>query len=125
MIYCVTEYIFLLSEVCMDNFSFYSPTFFFFGKGTENQAGELVRKFGGNKVLLHYGGGSVIRSGLLDRVKQSLTNMNLPFAELGAKEEDIPKLVDVLCDGTGRGGSISGFVTLNKDDCTNIYKLML
>ncbi len=67
----------------MDNFSFYSPTFFSFGKGTENQAGELVRKFGGNKVLLHYGGGSVIRSGLLDRVKQSLTNMNLPFSELG------------------------------------------
>ena len=42
-----------------------------------------------------------------------------------AKEEDIPRLVDVLCNGDGRKGSISGFVTLTEEDCTNIYKLML
>ena len=47
------------------------------------------------------------------------------FAELGAKEEDIPKLVEVLCRGDGREGSISGFVTLDEEDCTNIYRLML
>ena len=47
------------------------------------------------------------------------------FAELGAKEEDIPKLVDVLCNGDGREGSISGFVTLDEKDCTEIYRLML
>lgn len=47
----------------MDNFSFYAPTYFAFGKDTENRAGELVRRFGGSRVLLHYGGGSVIRSG--------------------------------------------------------------
>ena len=47
------------------------------------------------------------------------------FAELGAKEEDIPKLVQVLCRGDGRTGSISGFVTLNEDDCTKIYKMMV
>ena len=56
----------------MDNFSFYAPTYFAFGKDTENRAGELVRRFGGSRVLLHYGGGSVIRSGLLDRIKASL-----------------------------------------------------
>ena len=40
----------------MENFTFYSPTFFEFGKDTENKAGELVKRFGGSKVLIHYGG---------------------------------------------------------------------
>jgi hypothetical protein len=51
--------------------------------------------------------------------------MPLNFEELGAKEEDIPKLVDVLCYGDGRTGSISGFVTLDTDDCTKIYEMMV
>lgn len=67
----------------MENFNFYSPTFFAFGKGAENETGKLVRRFGGSKVLIHYGGGSVIRSGLMDRVKQSLEAENLPYVELG------------------------------------------
>ena len=67
----------------MENFEFYSPTFFEFGKDTENKAGELVKRFGGNKVLIHYGGGSVVRSGLLDRVKASLAKENIPYVELG------------------------------------------
>ncbi|MBR0087700.1 MAG: iron-containing alcohol dehydrogenase [Lachnospiraceae bacterium] len=67
----------------MNNFSFYSPTYFCFGKDTENEAGNLVRRFGGTKVLIHYGGGSVVRSGLLDRVKKSLEDADIPFAELG------------------------------------------
>ena len=52
----------------MNNFTFYSPTYFEFGKGTEAKTGELVKRYGGHKVLIHYGGGSVKRSGLLDRV---------------------------------------------------------
>jgi len=67
----------------MENFTFYSPTYFVFGKGTESEAGEYVKKFGGTKVLLHYGEGSVIRSGLLDRVKNSLQAQNIPYVELG------------------------------------------
>ena len=67
----------------MQNFSFYSPTYFSFGKDAENNAGTLVKRFGGTKVLIHYGGGSVVRSGLLDRVKQSLEKENIPYAELG------------------------------------------
>lgn len=67
----------------MDNFTFYSPTYFVFGKDTESQAGELVKKFGGSKVLIHYGGGSVVRSGLLDRVKSSLSASGISFVELG------------------------------------------
>ena len=67
----------------MENFSFYSPTYFAFGKDSEKQAGSLVRQFGGSKVLIHYGGGSVVRSGLLDRVKQSLADADVPFVEFG------------------------------------------
>ncbi|MDD6401125.1 MAG: iron-containing alcohol dehydrogenase [Lachnospiraceae bacterium] len=67
----------------MEGFTFYAPTYFAFGKETENKAGELVKRFGGSKVLIHYGGGSVIKSGLLDRVKASLTKENISFEELG------------------------------------------
>ncbi len=67
----------------MENFTFYSPTFFAFGKDAEKDTGKLVRRFGGTKVLIHYGGGSVVRSGLLDRVKASLEQEEIPYIELG------------------------------------------
>ena len=67
----------------MENFTFYSPTKFVFGKGTENEAGKLIKAFGGSRVLIHYGGGSVVRSGLLDRVKASLEAEDLDYVELG------------------------------------------
>ena len=82
----------------MNNFTFYSPTFFAFGKDTEYDTAGYVKRFGGTKVLIHYSGG---------------------------KEEDIPVLVDTLCNGNGRPGSISGFVTLNEEDCARIYSMML
>ena len=44
----------------MENFTFYAPTYFAFGKDTENDTGKYVKRFGGSRVLLHYGGGSVI-----------------------------------------------------------------
>ncbi|MCR4785315.1 MAG: iron-containing alcohol dehydrogenase [Lachnospiraceae bacterium] len=67
----------------MENFSFYSPTYFVFGKNAEEKTGEMVKRFGGSKVLIHYGGGSVVRSGLLDRVKESLKAGNIEYVELG------------------------------------------
>ena len=67
----------------MNNFTFYSPTFFVFGKEEENNTGEYVKRFGGTKVLIHYGGGSVVRSGLLDRIKTSLAEKEISFVELG------------------------------------------
>ena len=67
----------------MENFTFYSPTYFVFGKDEETNAGKYVKRFGGTKVLIHYGGGSVVRTGLLDRVKKSLADEGLSFVELG------------------------------------------
>ena len=67
----------------MENFNFYSPTEFVFGMDRENECGELVKKYGGTKVLIHYGGGSAVRSGLIDRVKASLDAVGVPHVELG------------------------------------------
>lgn len=67
----------------MQNFTFYSPTYFVFGKDTEQETGKYVKKFKGKKVLLHYGGGSVVRSGLLARVKDSLDKEGISYLELG------------------------------------------
>ncbi len=67
----------------MDAFVFYSPTKFVFGEGTEMEAGSYVRQTGGSRVLIHYGGGSAVRSGLLDRVKASLQAEGLFTVELG------------------------------------------
>ncbi len=67
----------------MDNFNFYSPTEFVFGKGTENDCGKYVKKYGGSKVLIHYGSGSAVKSGLIDRVKKSLDTNGVEYAELG------------------------------------------
>ncbi|MDP4093973.1 MAG: iron-containing alcohol dehydrogenase [Bacillota bacterium] len=67
----------------MENFTFYSPTYFVFGKGQENNTGKYVKRFGGSKALIHYGGGSVVRSGLLDRVKASLKEEGIAYIELG------------------------------------------
>ena len=67
----------------MENFNFYSPTEFVFGKDCENECGELVKKYGGTKVLIHYGGGSAVRSGLIDRVKASLDAAGIAHVELG------------------------------------------
>ena len=67
----------------MENFTFYAPTYFVFGKGEENNTGKYVKRFGGSKVLIHYGGGSAVRSGLIDRVKASLEAENISYVLLG------------------------------------------
>lgn len=67
----------------MNNFNFQSPTFFVFGKSRELETGKYIQRFGGKRVLIHYGGGSVVKSGLLDRVKKSLDEKAIVYVELG------------------------------------------
>ena len=67
----------------MNNFQYYAPTRVVFGRGTEEMTGELVRAFGGTRALVHYGGGSVMRSGLLARVLASLERAGVAHVELG------------------------------------------
>lgn len=66
-----------------NNFEYYSPTRVVFGKETEQQAGKLLREYGGSRVLIVYGGKSAIRSGLLEKIKTILLQEKLHIAELG------------------------------------------
>lgn len=66
----------------MNNFDFYAPARILFGRGEENRIGELLRPHA-KKILLHYGGGSVKKSGLLDRVTASLNAAGVAYVELG------------------------------------------
>ncbi|MFI3177341.1 MAG: iron-containing alcohol dehydrogenase [Eubacteriales bacterium] len=75
----------------MHEFTQYAPTEIVFGEETELQAGSLTKKWGASRVLIVYGGGSVVKSGLLDRVKTSLSDANLYFEELGGVQPN-PRL---------------------------------
>ena len=67
----------------MKNFKYYAPTYVEFGKGTELKVGQLVKQFGGSKVLLHYGGQSAIKSGLLATVEDCLQKAGVEYVKLG------------------------------------------
>ncbi|MFA5699325.1 MAG: iron-containing alcohol dehydrogenase, partial [Sphaerochaeta sp.] len=67
----------------VSNFTYYTPTEVVFGKDTEHAAGALVKRYGGTKVLLHYGSQSAKASGLLDRVEASLKAEGIDYVELG------------------------------------------
>ena len=77
----------------MNDFIFYSPTEFFFGKETEDLTGKLVKKYQGTKVLVHFGGGSVKKSGLLDKVEACLKEEQIDYILLGGAK---PNPVDTL-----------------------------
>ena len=66
----------------MLNFDFYSPTHYYYGKDTEQEIGTLLKPYA-KKVLLHYGGGSIKRSGLYDKVTASLKQAGIAYVELG------------------------------------------
>ena len=67
----------------MTDFTYYTPTEVVFGRGAEEQVAELVRRHGGTRVLVHFGGGSVQRSGLLDRVCGCLDAAGIDYLTLG------------------------------------------
>lgn len=65
------------------NFQYYTPTKVVFGKGTEAEVGALVRAQGCKKVLIHYGSGSVVKSGLLARIEAALQEAGVSYVSLG------------------------------------------
>ena len=67
----------------MEKFKFYCPTEIIFGKDSELSTASLIKKYNGHNVLIVYGGGSVKRSGLLDKICQQLSNDNLSYMTLG------------------------------------------
>lgn len=67
----------------MFDFKYFTPTKVLFGKNTENKVADLIQEFGGKKVLIHYGGGSVIRSGLMQKVTDKLDAAGIKYVKLG------------------------------------------
>ena len=78
----------------MLNFEYYAPTKVIFGKATETLVGQEIKKYGGKRVLIHYGGESARRSGLLDRVEESLRQADIAFATLSGVKPN-PRLSKV------------------------------
>ena len=75
----------------MQNFTYCAPTKVIFGRGVESQIGTELRELGAARVLVHFGGGSVKKTGLLDKVIASLTEAGLSYVEFGGVEPN-PKL---------------------------------
>ncbi|MBO4650979.1 MAG: iron-containing alcohol dehydrogenase [Clostridiales bacterium] len=122
----------------MFGFNYFTPTKVVFGKDTESQVADLIKEFGGTKVLIHYGGGSVVRSGLLSRVTASLDAAGIPYVTLGGavpnphlslvyegielcKKEDVDFLL-----GVGGGSAIDsakaiGYGVANEGDVWDFY----
>lgn len=69
--------------ITMKDFKYYAPTEVVFGKNSENQIGKMAKKYGAKRVMLHYGGQSAERSGLLKKVREQLTAEGIAFVELG------------------------------------------
>ena len=67
----------------MKNFTYYTPTKILFGKGSESETTKLLREFGATRVLLHYGEGSAVRSGLLARIEEMLKEAGIAYVTLG------------------------------------------
>ena len=67
----------------MRDFNYYAPTEVVFGKESEEQVAQLVKKYGGTKVLVHYGGKSAQRSGLLDKICGLLKDGGVSYVTLG------------------------------------------
>ena len=67
----------------MENFEFYTPTRMIFGKDTQHQVGKLVKEYGFKKVLVHFGGASAKKSGLLDQVLDALKAEGIQYLTLG------------------------------------------
>lgn len=67
----------------MKDFNFYAPTRVVFGRESEEKLPQLIQQYGGGKVLVHFGGGSARRSGLLDKVEKMLTEAGINYVELG------------------------------------------
>lgn len=102
----------------MQEFRQYSPSEIIFGKDTEKEVGREVQKWGGHHVLLVYGGSSAVKSGLIDRVKDALAEVNISYTELSGvqpnprlklAEEGVKKALDVKADfilAVGGGSAI-------------------
>lgn len=122
----------------MNQTQFFAPTKVIFGENTEKQIGKIVSYYGFKKVLIHYGGQSALRSGLIDTVKQSLINEEIDFVELGgvvpnpvlslvyegielAKSENVDFILAVGGGSVIDSAKAIGYGVANEQDVWNSY----
>ena len=67
----------------MRSFEYYTPTKVIFGKDTHLKIGEILKDYNCHKILIHYGGKSAVKSGLIDDIKKCLTDAGFDFVTLG------------------------------------------
>lgn len=96
----------------MNNFNFYTPTRYEFGRGVENRVGELTRMLPAKHVLVVYGGGSAIKSGLLDRVRTALESAQVAYTLMGGVKPNPTD--DLVYEGitTAKNLKIDGIVAV-------------
>ena len=70
----------------MENFNYYNGTRYIFGKGVEDEVGELLKKYGAHNVLIHYGSHHAKDSGLIDKIIKSIKLVDIKYIELGGVE---------------------------------------
>lgn len=95
----------------MEKFKFYCPTEIIFGKDSELSTASLIKKYNGHNVLIVYGGGSVKRSGLLDKICQQLSNDNLSYMTLGGVQLTIERLAQIFLEQQARNAHCLELVT--------------
>ena len=90
----------------MDNFEFYRPTQYFFGQGESARVGERVAALGKKSVLLVYGGGSAVRSGLIDNVEKSLESFGIAYVAVGGVQPNPRAALVYTCIEKGRDANV-------------------
>ena len=83
IVYICSRIIHITQIIMIKDFNFYAPTRVVFGRESEEQLPQLIQQYGGGKVLVHFGGGSARRSGLLDKVEKMLSEAGIDYVELG------------------------------------------
>ena len=83
IVYICSRIIHITQKIMIKDFNFYAPTRVVFGRESEEQFPQLIQQYGGGKVLVHFGGGSARRSGLLDKVEKMLSEAGIDYVELG------------------------------------------
>ena len=126
----------------MKDFNFYAPTEVVFGEQSEEQVALLVKKYGGTKVLVHYGGKSAVKSGLLDKICKLLDEGGISYVMLGGvvpnprlslaqqgielcRKEGVDFLLAVGCGSVIDSAKCigGGLKVLHADDMEAIYKM--
>ena len=123
----------------MNDFTYFTPTKVIFGKGVENKTGENIKACGCKKVLVHYGSGSVVRTGLLDRIYKSLDELNIEYVSLGGvvpnprlslaregielcKKEDVDFILAVGGGSVIDSAKCIGYGVTNEGDVWDFYE---